>query len=262
MLRERTRNRPTHYNSRYKDSLSPRERDVLSLLSKGQTNAQIADNLGVGFETVKWHVTGILGKLAVDSREEAATIWNYDHSLRGRADGPGVRSSASSPPSGRHHRASVAVVAAAIGVIAIALSLMAPTRRSRQTPPPSSRAWAALSGFPQAAAATGWQARPSSSHDKRPRLLMPRPARAAWWPTRPGAARRVPDGQIWTKGAGTNSLVHVDPATRTIAKEVSLPFPVDDTTFVSRREQRLGVLLTFDAVVKLRGLRRGNRPRR
>jgi|GEM_PF-4538439 len=85
MIRQQSpTNRPTHYKSRYKHDLSPREREVLTLIAKGRTNGEIANSLGLAFETVKWHVSGILGKLQVDSREEAAAYWRHYNSAGGR----------------------------------------------------------------------------------------------------------------------------------------------------------------------------------
>jgi DNA-binding CsgD family transcriptional regulator len=55
--------------------LSDRERDILALIAKGRTNAEIGDALGLRFDTVKWYVSEILGKLGVDSREQAAEAW-------------------------------------------------------------------------------------------------------------------------------------------------------------------------------------------
>ncbi|MFC5905846.1 response regulator transcription factor [Streptacidiphilus monticola] len=53
------------------DRLTARERDVLRLMTAGLTNAQIADRAQVGAETVKTHVTRILGKLEVRDRTQA-----------------------------------------------------------------------------------------------------------------------------------------------------------------------------------------------
>ncbi|MGH2609128.1 MAG: response regulator transcription factor [Tepidiformaceae bacterium] len=55
--------------------LSDRERDILALIAKGRTNVEIGDALGLRFDTVKWYVSEILSKLAVDSREQAAQAW-------------------------------------------------------------------------------------------------------------------------------------------------------------------------------------------
>jgi ATP/maltotriose-dependent transcriptional regulator MalT len=52
--------------------LTERQVDVLSLLADGLTNAEIADRLVVSTRTVDHHVSAILNKLGVNSRQEAA----------------------------------------------------------------------------------------------------------------------------------------------------------------------------------------------
>ena len=52
--------------------LTPREREILSLLPRGFSNARIADSLGIAPGTVKTHVERILGKLQLDDRAQAA----------------------------------------------------------------------------------------------------------------------------------------------------------------------------------------------
>ena len=54
------------------DSLTPREVEVLRLLSQGQTNPQIARSLLFSVSTVKAHVRSILNKLGVSDRTQAA----------------------------------------------------------------------------------------------------------------------------------------------------------------------------------------------
>jgi DNA-binding NarL/FixJ family response regulator len=54
------------------ESLTPREVEVLKLLSQGQTNPQIARNLLFSVSTVKAHVRSILNKLGVSDRTQAA----------------------------------------------------------------------------------------------------------------------------------------------------------------------------------------------
>lgn len=51
--------------------LTPRELDVLRLLTQGQSNKEIAHNLSLVEETVKFHVRHILSKLGVNSRTQA-----------------------------------------------------------------------------------------------------------------------------------------------------------------------------------------------
>jgi DNA-binding NarL/FixJ family response regulator len=52
--------------------LSPREREILSLLGTGASNKEIADRLCLAEGTVKNHVTNILTKLDVRDRTQAA----------------------------------------------------------------------------------------------------------------------------------------------------------------------------------------------
>jgi len=54
--------------------LTPRERQVLALLTEGKTNKQIAETLTVSSGTVRLHVSNILAKLDVSNRTEAATL--------------------------------------------------------------------------------------------------------------------------------------------------------------------------------------------
>ena len=56
------------------NNLTPREREILSLLAEGQSNKVIARNLGISDGTVKLHVKAILRKLNIHSRVEAAVI--------------------------------------------------------------------------------------------------------------------------------------------------------------------------------------------
>jgi two-component system, NarL family, nitrate/nitrite response regulator NarL len=53
------------------DPLTPRELEVLRLLSEGLSNKLIAARLGVSEHTAKFHLNAILGKLGAQSRTEA-----------------------------------------------------------------------------------------------------------------------------------------------------------------------------------------------
>ena len=57
---------------RYPDILTPREWEVLALLREGLSNDGIAGRLEITERTARHHVSEILGKLGLTSREEAA----------------------------------------------------------------------------------------------------------------------------------------------------------------------------------------------
>ena len=52
------------------EGLSPREREVARLVSRGRTNQQIAEELIVSIKTVEFHVSRILRKLSLTSRRQ------------------------------------------------------------------------------------------------------------------------------------------------------------------------------------------------
>lgn len=71
---------PVPKASTYPDELTAREVEVLRLLARGLTNAQIARELIVSLLTVKAHVRSIYNKLGVTSRS-AATRYALEHHL-------------------------------------------------------------------------------------------------------------------------------------------------------------------------------------
>jgi NarL family two-component system response regulator LiaR len=54
--------------------LTIREREVLALLVKGETNLEISDHLFISLPTVKYHLTSLFSKLEAKNRVEAVTI--------------------------------------------------------------------------------------------------------------------------------------------------------------------------------------------
>ena len=55
--------------------LTEREREIIQLLARGESNKAIAQNLSISYDTVKQHVRHILTKLNLSSRVKAAVLF-------------------------------------------------------------------------------------------------------------------------------------------------------------------------------------------
>jgi LuxR family maltose regulon positive regulatory protein len=62
---------PTQRSTKFVDSLTEREREILGLLATGATNEEIAAQLVIAISTAKRHVSNILAKLSVSNRSQA-----------------------------------------------------------------------------------------------------------------------------------------------------------------------------------------------
>lgn len=58
--------------------LTEREREILQLLSRGESNKAIAQTLKISYDTVKQHVRHILNKLNLSSRVKAAVLFTKE----------------------------------------------------------------------------------------------------------------------------------------------------------------------------------------
>jgi two-component system nitrate/nitrite response regulator NarL len=56
------------------DLLTPREREILALVARGDTNRQIAAALNIAENTVKNHIKNLLDKLSLDNRVQLAAL--------------------------------------------------------------------------------------------------------------------------------------------------------------------------------------------
>jgi len=68
--------------------LTEREREILQLLSRGESNKAIAQTLAISYDTVKQHVRHILNKLNLSSRVKAAVLFTNEQNTSSSDDAP------------------------------------------------------------------------------------------------------------------------------------------------------------------------------
>jgi two-component system nitrate/nitrite response regulator NarL len=66
--------------------LTDREREILQLLSRGESNKAIAQTLSISYDTVKQHVRHILTKLNLSSRVKAAVLFTVEQQAQSGED--------------------------------------------------------------------------------------------------------------------------------------------------------------------------------
>lgn len=74
------------------NQLSSRQEEVAALVATGLTNRAVAEELGISVDGIKYHVSEILGRLGLSTREGIrAALWTYRGSsalpLRSRTRG-------------------------------------------------------------------------------------------------------------------------------------------------------------------------------
>ena len=60
---------PLHQN------LTDRQAQILRMVARGHTNTEIAEELGISLNGVKWHIREMFAKYGVDTREELSDAW-------------------------------------------------------------------------------------------------------------------------------------------------------------------------------------------
>lgn len=68
--------------------LTEREREILQLLARGESNKAIAQTLSISYDTVKQHVRHILNKLNLSSRVKAAVLFAKEQGMSNDDDRP------------------------------------------------------------------------------------------------------------------------------------------------------------------------------
>lgn len=70
--------------ARYEPELTDRQREVLRLIARGRTNIEIAEAMDMTLAGAKWHVSELLTKLGLESREAAAEYYRWREAPRRR----------------------------------------------------------------------------------------------------------------------------------------------------------------------------------
>ncbi|MCC7363590.1 MAG: hypothetical protein IT303_04390 [Dehalococcoidia bacterium] len=101
--------------------LTAREVEVIRLMARGYTNSRIAGELGISFATAKTHVSDIIGRLGVTTREEAVAAWRAEHAAPAR-----LRAGVASLLGWKFLAAGGVAAAAVVLVAAVAFVLLRP----------------------------------------------------------------------------------------------------------------------------------------
>jgi DNA-binding NarL/FixJ family response regulator len=65
--------------------LTPRELEVLRMISDGLSNAEVASRLHLSVHAIKFHLAGIYRRLSVANRTEAAVMYLHAQALPAQA---------------------------------------------------------------------------------------------------------------------------------------------------------------------------------
>jgi DNA-binding NarL/FixJ family response regulator len=81
LITEEQKKRVEHWQetkSGEQEKLTEREKEILGLMRRGMNNADISRELGISLRTTTFHVTNLLKKLGVSSRQKAIA-WAYEN---------------------------------------------------------------------------------------------------------------------------------------------------------------------------------------
>lgn len=125
---QRRRGRPPH-----SDILTPGEQRVLEELRRGGTNAEIAERLGIGRETVKTHISRMLQKLGLETRRELAA-WRPERSGLGGWVRAALLPGGGLASPGQLAAWAGAAVVGVVGTAAVALAIVAMSQPPQPSP--------------------------------------------------------------------------------------------------------------------------------
>lgn len=102
-------------------SLTSRQEEVLRLIAKGFTNGEIAEKLGISVAGAKWHVSELLMKFNLETREQLAEQWHSSHQWSSRVRSAGWLGALFTPKAAAFSGLAVALAGGST-VIAVALT--------------------------------------------------------------------------------------------------------------------------------------------
>ncbi|MCC7366221.1 MAG: helix-turn-helix transcriptional regulator [Dehalococcoidia bacterium] len=159
--------------------LTSRQREVLDLLARGHTNGEIAEALGISLDGAKWHVSELLDRFAVTSRDELVDAWQAERRPVARLGRWLAGAAALTSLTSLKPVAAASAVVAVVGVAGVAVGTVAIATRAATEGPgdatPSAIAWQLTTATPQVS--------PSSVPPLPHATLPAAPAGATWSPS-------------------------------------------------------------------------------
>jgi DNA-binding CsgD family transcriptional regulator/outer membrane lipoprotein-sorting protein len=187
--------------SRHRGTWTERQRQVLDLLARRYSNAQIADELGITVDGVKWHIREILSTLNVQTREDAAEYWRKERGLPARLRRAGL-------PLAGGAALKWGAGALAVGAIA-AVSLLAGVAL-RDDPTDSEPVAAQPAGDSGTSFyLEAWMEQANTALDEPHDTFAPNRSELRWWASGPRLWRKESSSYHWD-GAFTETILLAD----------------------------------------------------